>query len=145
MYFCWLDEQCDGNGGEDPPLLVVPWYSLVPWNWWVLPNSFPLIITIITKASFRDSSLPSCSSFSPTFPLGYFLLDEIQWYMFFLTVSLLAECVFCTCNGPAVWVLSAKIRIFKEEGKKMLRLKLCTMETFHFLPVYLLTAYYMLL
>ena len=109
-----LAEQCDGNGGEDPLLLVVPRYSLVPWNWWVLPNSFPLIIiTIITKASFRDSSLPSwCSSFSATFPLGYFLLNEIQWYMFFLTVFLLAECAFCTYNGPTVWVLSAKKRIF---------------------------------
>ena len=64
-----------------------------------------------------------------------FLLNETQWYMFFLAVSLLAECAFCTYNGPAVWVLSAKIRIFKEEGKKILRLKLCTMEKYYFLPV----------
>lgn len=105
MYFYWLAEQCDENGGENLLLLVVPWLSLVPWNCEILPNSFPLIIiTIITKASFGVSSLPLwCSSFSPLFPSGYFLLNEMHWYIFFLAVSFLAGCAFRTYKGPAVW------------------------------------------
>lgn len=52
------------------------------------------------------------------FPLEYFLLNEMQWYIFFLAVFLLTECIFCTYKSPAVLILTTKKRILKEQGKK---------------------------